>query len=360
MLSEVYKNTPAVFLAHGYVGEILGKTIHGVLMHSEVFRVEALVDRFKEGMDTSEICPGVTVQVPIYATLKQSLAHHPEVLILAGSPAEENLEDLKFAIRSGLDIVNSSFKFLQEFPELVRLAAKHRTRLIDLRDVGRNFRDADGSIVNINAKVVYIMGTDCGVGKRTAAFELVKEAKRRGIKAAFAATGQTGMMLGCDAGIIVDAIPNNFAAGAVEGMILDLDKQGYELIFLEGQASLMHYSGSGSIVLLHAGNPHAIVLVHDSSRKMHAEMGDSPIFQMCPLEREIEIIESLGLPGGNSFKVVALATRGFENISLLQRSSSLAVADARMAGGPEVLLDAALEHLDRAYKWRPYNAARAC
>ena len=359
-MSEFYNNTPAVFLAHGYVGEVLGKTIHGVLMHSQVFRVTALVDRFKVGQDTSEICPGVTVKVPIYGSLYEALAGSPKVLILAGAPHKERLDDLKLAVRSGMDIVNPSFDFLKAIPALVGLAAEYGTRLIDLRDVELNLRDADGSIVNINSKVVFIMGTDCGVGKRTATFELVQEARRRGINAAFAATGQTGLMLGCDAGIIVDAIPNNYAAGAVEGMILDLDKKGYEIIFLEGQASLMHYSGSGSIVLLHAGNPHAIVLVHDPSRQMHVEMGDSPIFQMCPLDREIEIIESLGLPGGNSFKVAALATRGFENLSILKQSTDLPVADARMKGGSSLLLDAVLEHLDCAYQWRPYNAARAC
>lgn len=359
-MSEVYKNASAVFLAHGYVGEVLGKTIHGVLMHSRVFRVTALVDRFKAGLDTSEICPGVTVSVPIYSGLRDALASCPDVLILAGAPHKEDLEDLKLAIRSGMDIVNPSFSFLKDMPELVELAAKHGTRLMDLRDVEPDLRDADGSIVDIKAKVVYIMGTDCGVGKRTATYELVMEARRRGINAAFAATGQTGLMLGCDAGIIVDAIPNNYAAGAVEGMIVELDKRGHELIFLEGQASLMHYAGSGSIVLLHAGNPHAIVLVHDPSRTMHAEMGNSPIFKMCPLDREIEIIESLGLPGGNSFKVVALATRGFENLSLLNQTSALPVADARMDGGPAVLLDAVLEHLCHAYQWRPFNAARAC
>ena len=359
-MNEVYNNTPAVFLAHGYVGEVLGKTIHGVLMHSRVFKVKALVDRVRGGQDTSRICPGVTVKVPIVECLRDALAEHPQVLILAGAPDSEDLDELKLAIRSGLDIVNPSFLFLENIPQLVELASQYGTRLIDLRNMAVNQRDADGSIVDINAKVVYIMGTDCGVGKRTATYELVQEARRRGINAAFAATGQTGHMLGCDAGIIVDAIPNNYAAGAVEGMIVDLDRRGFELIFLEGQASLMHYSGSGSIVLLHAGNPHAIVLVHDPSRHMHAEMGNSPIFKMCPLHREISIIESLGLPGGNDFKIVALATRGFENLSKLKQTVALPVADARMEGGPAILLDAVLDHLRHAYQWRPYNAARAC
>jgi uncharacterized NAD-dependent epimerase/dehydratase family protein len=358
MLDEIYKNTPAVFLAHGYVGELLGKTVHGVLMHSKLFDVVALVDRNKVGQDTSKICPGVTKRVPVYATIEEAITHQPQVMILMGNPVEENMAEIKFCLEKGLDVINSSFTFLKNFPDLVTLANERGIRLIDLRDVQKKFREADGSILNIKAKVVYLMGTDCGLGKRTAAFELVKEAKKRGIKTAFAATGQTGMMIGCDGSIIFDAVATNFAAGAVEELLVNIDRKGFDLIFLEGQASIMHFSYSSSIALLHGGNPHAIVLVHDPTRKIHSKMADSPIFKMCELEREIGIIENLSLPGGNTFKVVALATIGEENIRTLEIVSDLPVADARQPGGAGILLDAVLKHLEKEYRWRPQNLGK--
>jgi uncharacterized NAD-dependent epimerase/dehydratase family protein len=214
----------------------------------------------------------------------------------------------------------------------------------------------DGSILNIKAKVVYVSGTDCGLGKRTAAYELVQEAKKRGIKAAFAATGQTGLMIGCDAGIIFDVVPTNFASGAVEQMIVDLDSKGFDLIFLEGQGSLMHYGCSSTLAMLHGSNPHAIVLVHDPFRKKHLEYSDSPIFEMCGLQREIEVIENMYLPNSNRYKVVAIPTKGNSSIELLSKMNELPVADVRMPGGPAIILDAVLKHLEKEYNWSHKNS----
>jgi uncharacterized NAD-dependent epimerase/dehydratase family protein len=355
LLQEFYTNTDAVILAHGYVGEVLGKTVHGVLMHSKLFNAVALIDKFKTGEDTSKICPGVTKKVPIYSDLINALTHKPKVLILIGDPSERNIEDLKLAISHGIDIINSSFTFLSDFPELINLSKEKKTKLLDLRNVKRIWKMPDGSILNIKSKVIYVTGTDCGLGKRTAAFELVEEAKKRGYKAAFAATGQTGIMLGCDGGIVFDAINTNFSAGAVEELIVDIDSKGYDLIFLEGQASLMHYGGSTVLTLLHASNPHAIIMVHDPNRKLHAAYGDSPIFKMCDLQREIDLTESLYLPGGNKFKVVAIPTRGEGNIEKVQKLTSLPVADVRKPGGPAIILDAVIGHLTKEYNWQPQN-----
>jgi Uncharacterized conserved protein len=350
---EIYHNTNAIFLAHGYVGEVLGKTVHGVLMHSTVFNTVALIDRNKAGQDTSKICPGVTKKVPIYTRVEDALPHNPKVAILIGDPTEANLPEIKQCIRLGLDLINSSFVFLKDFPELVALSADKGTRLIDLRNMKKVWKMADGSILNIKAKVVYVTGTDCGLGKRTAAYELTQEARRRGINAAFAATGQTGLLIGCDGGIVMDAIVINYIAGAIEEMIVELDKKGFDLIFLEGQASLMHFGGSSVISLLHNSNPHAVVLVHDPSRKFHAAYGESPIFEICELQREIDIIENLYLPNGNKYKVVAVPTRGEENIKKTKKLTSLPVADVRTPDGPGIVLDAVLNHLNKAYQWVP-------
>jgi uncharacterized NAD-dependent epimerase/dehydratase family protein len=356
LLQDLYNNTSALILAHGYVGEVLGKTVHGILMHSNVFNVVALVDREKVGQDTSKICPGVTKQVPIYSNIERALTYEPKVMILIGDPSVKNLDEIKYCISNGLDIINSSFVFLNEFPELVDLAAAKGVRLIDLRNVKRIWKMADGSILNIKAKVVYVSGTDCGIGKRTAAYELVQEAKKRGIKAAFAATGQTGLMIGCEAGIVFDAINTNYSAGAVEELIVELDKKGFEIIFLEGQASIMHFGGSTVLTLLHASNPHAIVLVHDPFRRKHAAYGDSPIFEMCGLQREIDVIENMYLPNGNRYKVVAIPTKGNSSIELLSKMTELPVADVRMPGGPAIILDAVLKHLEKEYNWSHKNS----
>lgn len=351
ILEDAYGNTPAIIIAHGRVGEILGKTVHGILMHSRLFNVLAVVDRDKAGQDTSKICPGVTRQVPIYAAVPETMVYRPRVAILVGDPSDENMEELTYCICQGLDIISSSFRFINQVPALATLARQYGVQLWDLRDVKRIWPMADGRITNISAKVVYVTGTDCGLGKRTAAFELTLEARRQGIKAAFAATGQTGLMLGCERGIVFDAIRTNFAGGAVEELIVELDRQQFDLIFLEGQASLMHFGFSSVLTLLHASNPHAIVLVHDPSREYHVIYGNSPVFKMTNLQREIELIESLYLPGGNPYKVVAVPSWGEHNLEKVKKLTSLPVADVRKPGGPAIILDAVLRHLETTYKW---------
>jgi uncharacterized NAD-dependent epimerase/dehydratase family protein len=135
-------------------------------------------------------------------------------------------------------------------------------------------------------------------------------------------------------------------------MIVNLDNRGFDLIFLEGQASLMHFGGSTVLTLLHASNPHAIVLVHDPTRDYHVAYGPSEIFKMCPLDREIRLIEELFLPGGNRYKVVAIPTRGQSNIERLKSETNLPVADVRTKEGPSIILDAVLKHLEIEYKWK--------
>ena len=322
-------------------------------MHSTLFDVKALVDTNTAGKNTEEICLGVTIRVPIVSKLSEALSTKPKVAILTSEPNEDSLRSIISLIRNRVDIINPTFEFLNKNNAIRDLAKSFKVRLIDLRDFNYERSWTNGSILDIKAKVVFVSGTDCGLGKRTAAFELSEEAKKRGIKAAFAATGQTGIMLGCDNGIIFDAIPTNYCAGAVEKLIVDLDKRGFELIFLEGQASLMHYAFSSSIALLHASNPHAVLLVHDPDREYHAEFDKSPIYKMCDLNREIRIIENLYLPGGNRFKVVGIPTIGNKNIEKLHKQIDLPIADVRQPGGPAYLLRQILQHLKQTYNWFP-------
>ena len=353
MLKEFYNNTPTIFLAHGFVGEVLGKTVNGVLMHSDLFNIVAIVDQKRVGQDTAQICPGVTKTVPIVKEISEALEYEAKVMILMGPPTQDKWEDIKLCIRKKMDIINSAFVFLSEIPEIVSLAAEYDVRLIDLRNTKRYWRRADGSILNIKAKVVYLAGTDCGLGKRTAAAELTREARKRGINAAMAGTGQTGEMIGCDDGIIIDACLSEYTIGAVEQLIVNLDKRGFDLIFLEGQAGITHPASTNAISLLMGGNPHAVVLVHDPSRKFHYTENDTEWFRIKELGEIIRVVEMLSLPASNKFKVVALATRGEENIQLLRSTQNLPVAEPRQEGGPAIILDAVLAHLETEYNWKP-------
>jgi len=77
------------------------------------------------------------------------------------------------------------------------------------------FRVADGSVDDADADVVPSR-TDCAVGKRTTTYELYATAREAGRNAGWVATGQTGIMVGAHAGVVIDRVPADFTAGVVE------------------------------------------------------------------------------------------------------------------------------------------------
>ena len=144
---------------------------------------------------------------------------------------------------------------------------------------------------------------DSCIGKRTALLEFLKIAETK-IKTGFVATGQTGIMIGCDAGIVVDAIPSDFVSGAIEQMIKKVDKN-KELILVEGQGSMFHSAyGAVAAGILLGAKPNAVILVHAPTRKIRNSYPE----KIPTVEDEIEIIEKLG-----KTKVVGI-TLNCENI----------------------------------------------
>src|SRR5438552_572245 len=86
-----------------------------------------------------------------------------------------------------------------------------------------------------------------------------------GERAAFVATGQTGIAIAGD-GIAVDAVVADFIAGAAERMVCDAAERA-DWVIVEGQGSLTHPGFSGvTLGLLHGSAPHLMVLCHDATR----------------------------------------------------------------------------------------------
>ena len=70
-------------------------------------------------------------------------------------------------------------------------------------------------------------------------------------------TGQTGIAI-AGWGIAVDAVVSDFLAGAAEWLVVEGERRGGKLLFVEGQGSLVHplYSGV-TLGLVHGSTPHA-------------------------------------------------------------------------------------------------------
>jgi len=292
--------------------------------------------------------------IPIYAKIAETLKHKPKVLIIGVAPPGGKLpitwrNDIIFAMNNGLDIINGLHTFFSDDDEFVRAAREGGVTIHDLRKPPEKLRIFDGSIRKIKnrVKIVTLTGTDSSLGKRTAATALTREAMRRGIKAGWVATGQTGLMVGCDTGYAFDHLPADYLAGMMEKAILDAASKGLGLIFIERQGAIYHPAYSGiALAILHGSQPDCIVMAHDPKREKLAYY-DWPI---AKLSEEIEAVELL--TRNSQAKVVAIASCGEEdereeNIEAIKKLSHLPVADVFLPGGAALLLDAILKYLKK-------------
>lgn len=303
---------PAIVLAEGSFGEPDGKTANGIVMHSELFDVKAVVDSERAGRTTSEVLStDIGDTAPVVTTMEQALEVAPtaEVLVIGVAPAGGELPPawstgIHRAIEHGCDIVSGLHSFLSEDPEWQARAANHGVTIHDVRKPPNTeeLTVASGAVDTRDTPVVLTMGTDCAVGKRTTTFELYKTAQRHGIDAGWVATGQTGIMVGAHQGVVIDRVPADFTAGVVESMVTDVAGD-HDLVFVEGQAALHHRAYSGvTLSILHGAWPDAIVLADDPDRDRRTHYEQFPI---AGVEREIDAIEQL-----TETDVVALSTWG--------------------------------------------------
>ena len=193
------------------------------------------------------------------------------------------------------------------------------------------------------------VGSDCAIGKKTVAVELDLEARRRGLRSVFVPTGQTGIAI-AGWGIAVDAVVSDFLAGAAERLVVEGAARGGDLLFVEGQGSLVHplYSGV-TLGLVHGAAPHAFVLCH---RAGTTEIEGCPGHPIPPLAELVELHERIALPRRPARVVcIALNTGDIERdedareaIAAVSAETGLP-ADDPVRFGSGFLLDAVLARL---------------
>jgi uncharacterized NAD-dependent epimerase/dehydratase family protein len=255
-------------------------------------------------------------------------------------------ELLKDSIRAGLDLESGLHEFISEDPELTALAAEHGVELRDLRKPPVDLSVPTGENLQVAATIVLTVGSDCAIGKKTVAVVLDRAARERNLKSVFVPTGQTGIWI-AGWGIAIDAVVSDFLAGAAERLVVEGSARGGELLWVEGQGSLVHPAYSGvTMGLMHGSAPHAYVLVHRAGATHTEGYPDHPI---PPLGELIELHERASLPLRPA-KVVAVAlhTGGLDEadaraeIGRVQEETGLTVDDP-VRFGADRLLDAVLE-----------------
>jgi uncharacterized NAD-dependent epimerase/dehydratase family protein len=193
------------------------------------------------------------------------------------------------SIEAGLDVVNGLHTFLRDDPELVELAARHDVELWDVRDVPKDIPLYSGKILGFPRRVVLTVGSDCAVGKKTAAIELERSGHAAGVSTEFVPTGQTGVLI-AGRGIAVDRVISDFIAGAAERLVLSTHPS-TDVAIVEGQGSLFHPAYSAvTMGLLHGASPHALVLCHQYGRE---RIEEPPHTKLPPLREMIATYQSL-------------------------------------------------------------------
>jgi uncharacterized NAD-dependent epimerase/dehydratase family protein len=206
-------------------------------------------------------------------------------------------------------VENGLHVFLNEDPELRELAHAHGVELRDLRKPPHDLSTATGANLDVPAEIVLTVGSDCAIGKMTVSLELDREARARGLESIFVPTGQTGIAI-AGWGIAVDAVVADFIAGAAERLVVEGHERGGELLWVEGQGSLVNpvYSGV-TLGLFHGSVPHKLVLCHESGRDEIEGCGGGP-HPIPPLAELVELHERMSLPARRATVVaVALNTR---------------------------------------------------
>ena len=184
---------------------------------------------------------------------------------------------LVMALEEGFDLASGLHNLLQDEPDLVAVAQACGRSLHDVRIPSVKYPIANG--VKRSGKRCLAVGTDCSVGKMYTSLAMDLEMKKRGLKSSFRATGQTGILVTGN-GVPLDAVVADFMAGSVEWLTPDNDADHWDHI--EGQGSLFHVSYSGvTMALIHGGQPDALILSHEPTRK---HMRGLPDYELPGLE----------------------------------------------------------------------------
>jgi uncharacterized NAD-dependent epimerase/dehydratase family protein len=294
---EYHANDRLAILLHD---GILGK--HGktglALVRFAPERVAVVIDRQNANGSLAELT-GIPLrnQIPIVENAHEALHYAPNTLAIGIAPLggrlpAEWMQDLNTALLGGLNILNGLHTRLAEDPNLKSSLQPGRW-IWDIRQEPPGLVSGDGSARLLSCKRVLFVGTDMSIGKMSAAIAFHRAAVSLGKRSKFMATGQTGIMLEGD-GIPLDAIRVDFASGAVQQEVIACAKD-REVVFIEGQGSLLNPASTATLPLMRGSQPTKLVLCHRA--QMH-HLRDFKWVRIPPLGQVVTMLEHVASAGG--------------------------------------------------------------
>jgi uncharacterized NAD-dependent epimerase/dehydratase family protein len=223
------------------------KMAYGVLRYSPN-DVVAVIDAHLAGRDAGEFGPWRSA--PIVASVEEARELGADTLVLGIAPLggvipPDWYRDLDAAAAAGMGIVNGLHdKLAPRYPGV---------DVWDIRTEPEGLVPGTGAARHLRNRRVLTVGTDMAVGKMTSSLEIwraIPEAK-------FVATGQIGMTI-TGAGIPLDAIRLDFAAGAVEREVMRYAEA--PMVLVEGQGSIVHPASTATLPLIRGTVPTHLVI----------------------------------------------------------------------------------------------------
>ncbi|MBE9040862.1 NAD-dependent epimerase/dehydratase family protein, partial [Oscillatoriales cyanobacterium LEGE 11467] len=176
----------------------------------------------------------------------------------------------------------------------------------------------------------------------SASLEIARAARRRGLRSKFLATGQAGLMISGE-GVTLDAVRVDFAAGAVEQLVMNAGGD-RDLLVVEGQGSLVHPGSTATLPLIRGTQPTHLVLVH---RAGQTSIYRQPHIDIPPLPDIIQLYETVARAGGmlHPSKVAAIALntarydeeRARDAIAAVEDETGLPCTDVVRFGADRIL-----------------------
>lgn len=336
-------------LLHDGIKGAHGKTGVALLRYSEA-TIVAVIDRECAGKSLPKLT-GINRDVPIVATVEKALAYKPDVLVIGIAPSggvlpDEWWQEIKQATASGLSIVNGLHTPMNTIPEL-RDSLREGQWIWDVRQEPLNLPIASARARSLACRRVLTVGTDMGVGKMSTSLELNKAAQKRGLRSKFLATGQAGLMIAGD-GVPLDAVRVDFAAGAVEQIVMRYGSD-RDILHIEGQGSLLHPGSTATLPLIRGSQATHLILVH---RPGQTHIRNHPQVKIPPLPEVIQLYETVARAGGAfaDVKVAAIALNTFHlNVSEAQTAIEQVQAETKLPCtdvvrfGADVILDTIMQ-----------------
>ena len=307
-------SAPIVLLQHGGLDDLSGKTGLAMLRYRSG-PIVAVIDPAFAGAELRAIT-GIPRAVPVVADMAAALAYGPAAAVVGLAPSGGRLPELMRAdvlvgLQAGLNLASGLHSRLGDDPELAGACTRPGQWIWDLRQEPPALAVATARAAALACRRLLAVGSDMAVGKMSACLELQAEALRRGLDARFVGTGQAGILI-AGTGVALDAVRVDYAAGAVEGAVLQAAAGAgpAALVLVEGQGSLCHPGSSATLPLLRGSQPTDLLLVHRAGQSLvRTRPGAAPVAipPLLELIAAVETLAALGRPDGLRPRVRAVA-----------------------------------------------------